>query len=117
MIELPFHNLDDDEFMLALSETNHKSYLEIDLLNEFSFNPFSLSHTVTDIDDLDPDRDFYGQHTNQACRYYLENDFTSKYTQFKDGNYFSLIHFNARSLSKNFDYISNYLSLLNNGFL
>ena len=46
----------------------------------------------------------------------FEDDFNSRYQKFISNNFFSLIHFNARSLSKNFENISNYLSLLNHEF-
>ena len=71
---------------------------------------------VTDSGDLDPDHHFYNSNTNQACNYLLVDDFNLKYHEYKDNNHFSLIHINARSLSKNFEEISNYLSLLNHEF-
>ena len=94
-IDLPFYNLNDSEFQLALSEFTNNFHYDLNLLNELSFNPFSLNNMV-----------------NQACNYLLVNYFNLKY-EYKYNNRFSLIHINARCLSKNFEEISNYLSLLN----
>ena len=115
MIDLPFYNLNDSEFQLALSEFTNNFHYDLDLLNELSFNPFSLNNMVTDSGNLDPDH-FYNSNTYQACNYLLVDDFNLKYHEYKDNNHFSLIHINARSLSKNFEEISNYLSLLNHEF-
>lgn len=59
MIDLPFYNLNDSEFQLALSEFTNNFHYDLDLLNELSFNPFSLNNMVTDSGDLDPDHHFY----------------------------------------------------------
>ena len=116
MIDLPLYNLNDSEFQLALSEFTNNFHYDLHLLNELSCNPFSLNNMVTDSGDLDPDHHFYNSNTNQACYYLLVDDFSLKYHEYKDNNHFSLIHINARSLSKNFEEISNYLSLLNHEF-
>ena len=41
-------------FQLALSEFTNNFHYDLDLLNELSFNPFSLNNMVTDSGDLDP---------------------------------------------------------------
>lgn len=87
-----------------------------DILNELSFNPFLLNDTVTGNNYLGPDHQFHNIYTNQFGSYLLEDDFNSRCQNITSSNFFSLIHFNARSLSKNTENISNYLNLLNNEF-
>ena len=50
-----------------------------------------------------------------TCEYHLEEHFNEKMSQYSDEK-FSLFHLNIRSLNKNFDNLSNHLSLLNTEF-
>ena len=105
----PFNHIDDDtDFLLALHEFNSDMHYNFDSFKDLIFNSFDLSTSLTNINDIDPDKQFF--YADCESNYIIEDDFISKYSL--TTNYFSLIHFNARSLPHNFDKITNYLDLL-----
>ena len=66
-------------------------------------------------DDLDPDFQFYVEDLGDS-QYYHPNGFTDKYVGMDSDEYFSNIHFNARSLPKNIDSIKMFLRTLKFSF-
>jgi len=87
------------------------------------FNPFMLDSDKESnfTDSWDPDVNFYGNfldtNTNTPCVNYSEDQFNSMCL--KSGhntNAFSALHLNIRSLPRNFDNFTHYLSTLNHDF-
>lgn len=71
-------------------------------------------HKVHDFEcDVDPGRHVFNS-SNSTCRYYSEEQFAE---QIVIDSMFSLIHFNCRSLYKNFDKINDYLHTLKGRFM
>ena len=94
---LPFRELDDNEFCTLLSDTSPSSLNVHDLFTTECFQ-YDSDETPNCIPD---------------ARYVLESEFKpSSNTR----SQFSLLHFNARSLSRNFDHIHSYFSTLNYPF-
>ena len=105
----PFNHFDnDEEFLLALRESNSEFTFNIDPFKDLIFNP--ISETLTNINNLDSDEHFFNSCTSNNNNYLLEDTFVSEHSNKFDQ--FSLIHFNARSLPHNFYKFTNYLNLL-----
>ena len=87
---------------------------KIDQLNindhfKYTYNQTERKHYEFD-QDIDPEDNFYSQiELATQCEYYTDEQFKHLH---KNDN-FSLIHFNGRSLNKNFDSINEYLSQFN----
>lgn len=115
----PFNHFEnDDDFLLAIKELtfdpNHD--FNTNYLNDLVFHPFTFNkHLLTD-KDLDPDLQFFNTQQNLISNqnYLIADEFNDKYH--KKTETFSLIHYNIRSLSKNFDKMSNHLDLLQHEF-
>ena len=112
---LPFNELHDDEFELEEDETgntgprnsldnNHasKNYEELNL-KTFSFSEHKPHELESNID---PENNFYNS-TNSNCEYYTDEQFKCNVSM--DGS-LSIIHFNGRSLYRNFIKIKDYLN-------
>lgn len=116
----PFSSLDNDQLSTLLShsacassEINH--IIDINRIRHLSFNPFTLNDTNEVLDGLnDSDAIHFPKQSEilDSCNYFLEDDFNLKFSKVKDTNPMSLIHFNVRSLSKNYEKLQNYLELL-----
>ena len=63
------------------------------------------------LENIDPDSNFFN--SSHLCKCYTSSEFN---IQFDSPSGLSLIHFNARSLQKNFNDITNFLSLLKHSF-
>ena len=114
LLQLPFYGIEDTEFVtLNSSELLHECDLNGTCL---SYQPYRYAdYNVCDVmQDVDPVNNHY-KYIFPNCKYYSCQDFTASY-----GNYMkkglAFIHFNARSLSSNFKFISNFLTELNNKF-
>ena len=118
----PFIQLDDDDYMCALSE----NWLTNDLLtfehlsnDKYIFSPFELNENENcPMHDLDPDFQFYRDHASNnillSCKYYHEDSFNTCVKDLKKGaRLFSSIHTNIRSAPKNHDSFVTYLEGLN----
>ena len=53
---------------------------------------------------------FYNQFSDVECAYYLDDEFNRMIENKSIENNFSLIHINARSLSKNLNHLNIYLT-------
>ena len=103
---LPFYDLNDDEFIDTLQFYKSDSYIDInDLESIFNRNN---ENGICNIDD------FELQEEMNECKYYIEADF--KHLSDSVNNDFSLLHFNARSLNKNFFEILEFISSLSFSF-
>jgi len=120
-----FNSLDDDEFILALSEMwTNQSTIPFDILcnQELIFSPFDLNENFKNpLHDIDPDIQFYNEHlmgSLQSCNYYLENTFNQKIEECTNisNDSFSMLHVNIRSAPKNLGSLENYLNALNHSF-
>lgn len=103
----PFSDLSDDEFKNFFSTPLHEQKIDI---NKFK-NTFKHSLECDPACDND-DEDFL-QDDIVESNYYLEDEFMSLPKLDSD---FSIIHFNARSLSKNFLAISEFIHSLSYSF-
>ena len=104
----PFQNISDDEITFENSsvEDNYDLYKLIDNCLQFDINSFKYSDfNPCDFEnDIDPDTNIYNNLTSK-CEYYTDSKFTEKISKI---NGLSFIHFNARSLNKNFQKIKDY---------
>lgn len=113
---LPFSNLDDISFNLAMFELdNGPVNFDADRLASLNYNPlFSVTNRhLTLSNDVDPDLHFYGN-LNSNCDYFTEAQFNEKVKSESHGAsapQFSILHLNIRSLEHN---LSNLTDLLNN---
>ena len=98
----PFNDIDDTELIdMYVDSANTQSLGTQDLNNLYKkFNSNSDS-------DFELEFDF-------NCKYYLDDRFIDSFKNVN--NSFSLLHFNSRSLNKNFDAISEFVSTLSFNF-
>ena len=110
LLQLPFYDIDDTELLTLNSELLHECDLNGTCLSyqQHRYADYNVCDTMHDVDPVN-------NHYNYIfpnCKYYSCQDFTASFGNYmKDG--LSFIHFNARSLSSNFMYISNFLTELN----
>ena len=110
---LPFHDVTDNEFIDVIVFSKEPLHSEqFNALTDLS----NSAHIVNSESDLNIANSC---HTNEFipdsidnCEYYLEDEFINKIGSSNVNNCFSFIHFNSRSLSKNFDYINAYIDNL-----
>ena len=91
-----------------MSEQDRLNSLYFDISNNYS------SASIGN-EELDPDTNFWNN-LNIDSSYYTSETFVSKFKDCADRSCFSCIHFNSRSLPKNFDAISTFLNLLDYEF-
>ena len=87
----PFQDLDDDELCAMFQDIG--TLTDFDVFSEFSENT---------------DEFHFSRFLN--CKYFLDDDFTSQFSSIN--HHFSILHFNSRSLNKNFNAISDFISTL-----
>ena len=86
----------------------------IQLLNSMTIEPVpddDNHYKFNEQEDIDPDVNFFQPVNNCTCKYFLPDEF-NKSLDSGSPQVFSLLHFNARSLFKNFDAISQFISQL-----
>jgi hypothetical protein len=112
---LPFnHIIDEKEFQHVIKQLNKIQSISYDDLLKLKFNPFDFNVNNDNDDELNK---HYGlNNLNDSCDYYCSDLFNDKFDKPNFKSNFSLIHFNSRSLNKNFDSITDYLHTLNNNF-
>ena len=93
--------VDDDNADNAIGNCNlgHNNF------NNFKYTEYKSYEMGNDID---PENNYYSNIIND-CEYYTED----QYRNLKMDGTFSIIHFNCRSLNKNFDNIKDYLEKFN----
>ena len=101
----PCHSLDNER--LLLMNTND-SY--ISNFNYFDhYDVAQVESKSSDFDtNIDPDRNFFND-ISKSCRYYSEDNF---HPDFCNRNGFSIVHFNAKSINKNFSETVHFLNEL-----
>ena len=102
---LPFYSVNDEDFRNCVF-VNKKHITHND------FNGLSEETRLNDsIHILDSDLD---EQNTIDCKYYLEEEFKKSIES--NSVQFSAIHFNSRSMGKNFEQISDYLTSLSHNF-
>ena len=108
----PFNSLDDEEFTCAIEDIS-QNYLELyDKCSCYNFEPFLCAENEKYFEDIDPDKQFFNK-VCIDCTYYTVNKFKQSV---RIVNGMSLIHFNCRSIRKNFDNVVDYLNDINYDF-
>ena len=101
----PYRDVDDDEIVENANERaiNRQPY------EHYNFENFNhTDHKTHEIDyDLDPENNFYNN-INNNCQYYTDDQFKKARMEG-----ISIVHFNSRSLNKNFGKIKKYLAKFN----
>ena len=101
----PFSSLDDEEFVCTIHDISD-NYLELyDKCSSYNFEPFICAENEKYFEDIDPDQQFFNK-VCIDCRYYTVNKFQQ---DVRKVNGISLIHFNCRSIRKNFQHVIDYL--------
>ena len=123
MSSLPFHDLDDNEFQIALFEFANGVSIRYDpdRLASLKFNPllcesyknFSLCK------DLNPDSNFFNE--IGSCEYYSEDSFNNMLSEEQNRLNLnsidvSLLHLNIRSIRNKLDKFTNFLGALKTKF-
>ena len=109
----PFASLDNSELLLELSTVSNDMYPLYEKCKLINCSFSQYNDIKTDYDNaIDPESNFFNR-LEVNCEYYLENQFSVKFTKFKG---FSIVHFNARSLNANFEQIKLFLEVLNYKF-
>ena len=116
---LPFcHIVEDDEFLMCLSENWPVSYnTDLDKLRLKTFNPFELNNDCYNcpLFNTDPDFHYYNLvcSTLSTCDYFLEDQFNMKCQELSlTSKCFSMMHGNIRSIPKNFQNFELFMSNL-----
>ena len=101
----PFHELNNDEFLLHVN-TLGNMYVNNLPHKYMSSNIYEGGESRTDNFEfnIDPDCNLFN-HISKTCKYYSEDNFQTDV----NNNGFSIIHLNARSISKNFSQINQFL--------
>lgn len=112
---LPFnHFIDDDEFMYELNQYYASEEISFTKLQSLKINPFILNDTDDNDDNNNNNKNYDFPKCNDKCNYHCSDTFNDLVRN-KTSD-LSIIHFNARSLNKNIDSITNYLETLNHKF-
>ena len=93
-----------------LNGTNIHEHVHDDLLYK-RFDPFVAYESLISNEDVDPDLQFYVDNITDS-HYYDSEKFGSHFKENKNKT-FSTIHFNARSLPKHIDRLTQFLCGLN----
>ena len=116
----PFNHFEEDtDFYFSLFDFNRIPCFDTELLKTKCFNPFlddSDSRHLLLNSDIDPDSNLFkdNSHLLSNCIYLTSNEFNN--IPPPSSVSFSLFHINISSLSKQFDYLSEYISTLNTSF-
>ena len=115
---LPFCQLDDDEFSLAVFELiNGTVHFTEDRLFSLKFNPLlSEKHRSLALSsDLDPDLNFF--YDSNESDYYTEDQFNNQFfKKMPNTQCLSFLHLNIRNLSRNIDSLTNMMAEINAKF-
>jgi hypothetical protein len=117
---LPFHCLDDNEFMHIIFEQQHGPiHFDSDRLASLKYNPLITDlhnyRRLTLTNDLDPDSNF--NVGSNSCNYFVEDEFNEMMkNNVNNKNHLSLLHLNIRSLNANLEKLTDLLSNLNSEF-
>jgi hypothetical protein len=107
---LPFQSLDDLEYELKITRGRTFSQDDMDRITQLSFNPFQLSINDLELCGISAHPDSSFDIDKIKCDYYLTNEQKRCHHKRQTKNYFSLLHLNIRSVSKNFDSFKHLLN-------
>ena len=73
--------------------------------DNLTFNPFANQGNILLNDNIDPDNNFFDENTFLSinAQYLSVEESNSKLTTCDSGSFFSILHVNIRSMSKNFE--------------
>ncbi len=112
---LPFnHIIDDNEFLHEVQRLSYDHKISFDDLLKLKINPFDLNDNVDDDTELN-NTNYNITNTNDCCNYHCSDTFNKTVAKLNKPN-LSLIHFNSRSLVKNYEKTTDYIQTLNNDF-
>jgi hypothetical protein len=113
---LPFNHIEDDtEFKNVLFNYTTGRPINTLIIKNDTQLLLTQSFNVGNMD-IDPDNHFYQECSTLHSSYYLENEFNNISNINAMQSNFSIIHINARSLSKNIEMLHTYLHLLHHQF-
>nr|XP_055059783.1 uncharacterized protein LOC129443303 [Misgurnus anguillicaudatus] len=109
----PYTDIDDGEFVTihkdCVSDYSQNQYCKYENLNLKTFN--HTDYKMYDIEnDIDPENHFYNTVNINCCEYYTEEQFNKNVDM--EGA-LSILHFNSRSLYRNFVQIKDYVCQFN----
>ena len=119
MTILPFNHSNDYDFHLALDEILlGPSKINLKNFSDLQINPTTINN-ITDYsryilnEDRDPDTNFLN-HSLTNDKYFLDNELNSllQNLNINNDNSFSVLHVNARSLSKHFESLEQIINSL-----
>ena len=106
---LPFHNLSDEDLWCTSNDFTHTPYELYKQCSDLDFKPFNGTEDENYFDcEIDPDNEYFNK-INIDCKYYTDRNFECI---IKTCNGISIVHFNCRSIRKNFEAIKEYLLCL-----
>ena len=103
----PFNNISDADFTQLFEKDASELCINYDILNYVVSDELDSSNIEHITDDVDPDYNFF-QGSANTCKYWLSNDF-NVFSESLSPSSFGMIHFNSRSLFKNFDSIHEFI--------
>ena len=119
MTILPFNHSNDYDFHLALDEfLLGPSKINLKIFSDLQINPTTINNITDDSryilnEDSDPDTNFLN-HSLTNDKYFLDNELNSllQNLNINNDNSFSVLHVNARSLSKHFESLEQIINSL-----
>ena len=113
----PFHMLEtNEELSLCLANNNQ---VDLNRLSNMIFEPFNDDDEGFEIDDLDPDSNFYNDQINTItanCKYLYPDKLKDKLSERTGKNAKSFFHLNIRSLKKNYKQLLSLIDMIDNKF-
>ena len=106
---LPFNNLSDEELWCSTNDFSDTTYELYKKCSDLDFKQFNCTENKNYFDcDIDPDNEYFNK-INIDCKYYTDRHFECITKNETD---ISIIHFNCRSIRKNFENVKDYLDSL-----
>ena len=103
----PFNEINDEELNCIFSDTVQNNFH-----NDVDINTAVVCDSDENVTlyDLDPDENFF--ELNNDVKYWLPDEFNKNPDFINDKLNFSMLHFNSRSLNKNYDAINQFIDQL-----
>ena len=102
----PYSNISDEDFSLLFEQDDTDFHIDFQMLNNVSSEVLETGKNTYIDDGVDPDDNYFSN--NNICKYWLSDDF-NEYSDALSPSSFGMIHFNSRSMLKNFDSIHEFI--------
>ena len=102
----PYSNISDEDFSLLFGQDDMDFHIDFQMLNNVSSEVLETGKNTYIDDGVDPDDNYFTN--NNICKYWLADDF-NEYSDALSPSSFGMIHFNSRSMLKNFDSIHEFI--------